>query len=316
MVRNGTFRPKLPCIASHEASGTIVSVGSAAVTNFSPGDRVMCGIPYRPCTSCRECRGSENQTQYCEGIEKHAGVLGDGYYAEYAVADARTSTKLPDKVTFEAAAPLACAGRTIWRGVDQTGLKAGEWIALVGSGGGLGHFGLQFAKAKGLNVVGIDARDGGLEVTREYGADVVLDAREGKEKLVEAVKKVTGGQGVDASVVISDHQDASAISCAITKMHGEVIQIAQPENIIIPFHEFVFRDIRIRGSLLCSRQESVRMLDDVATHNIKTKTHVFHGLDKINELTSLVEGGKLQGKAIIIVDEEQIKKEKELGATV
>lgn len=60
----------------------------------------------------------------------------DGAFAEYMIADARESSKVPDRVSFETAAPLACAGVTVWRGVLQVDLKAGETVALVGAGGG------------------------------------------------------------------------------------------------------------------------------------------------------------------------------------
>lgn len=313
MVQSGVFKTKLPCTGSHEGAGTVVAIGSE-VKGFSVGDRVMCGLPYHPCGTCQDCLGPETQRQYCANVEGHVGVFRDGCFAEYVLVDSRSSTALPDAVTFESAAPLACAGRTIWRGIIQAGLNKGEWIALVGSGGGLGHLGIQFAKALGLKVIGIDAREDGLTLSKDTGADVVLDARKGKEWLVEEVKKVTNGAGADSAVTISDASNAAAIGCAVTKMHGTMIQIAQPDEVVIPFHEFIFRDIRVHGSLICSPEESKRMLDIIAEHGITVKTNPFYGLDKIAELTELVHGGKIQGKAIIVVDEEQIKKEKELGA--
>lgn len=313
MVQSGVFKTALPCTASHEGAGTVVAIGSD-VKDFKIGDRVMCGLPYHPCGTCTDCLGPESQRQYCANVQGHTGVMRDGCFAEYVLVDSRSSTPLPDKVTFESAAPLACAGRTIWKGVILAGLKKGEWIALVGSGGGLGHLGIQFAKALGLNVIGIDAREDGLALTKETGADIVLDARKGKEYLVEEVKKVTNGAGADSAVTISDAGNAAAIACAVTKMHGTMIQIAQPDEVVIPFHEFIFRDIRVHGSLICSAEESKRMLEVIAEHGITVKTNAFHGLDKIKELTDLVHGGKIQGKAIIVVDEEQIKKEREMGA--
>ena len=138
MVQNGVMHTKLPCIASHEGSGTVVALGDRAKERgFEEGQRVMCGIPFHPCGSCHDCLGPETQKQYCMQLEGHKGVHVDGYFAEYAKVDSRTSTPLPDKVTHLSSAPLACAGRTIWRGVLQTELKADEWVALVGSGGGL-----------------------------------------------------------------------------------------------------------------------------------------------------------------------------------
>ncbi len=103
-------------------------------------------------------------------------------------------------MSFETAAPLAYAGVTVWRGVLQVDLKAGETVALVGAGGGLGHLGCQFARALGLQVVGIDARDEGLELAKASGTNVVIDARQGKDKVIEEVQKVTNGMGADATV--------------------------------------------------------------------------------------------------------------------
>jgi len=234
MVRDGVFNTKLPVTGSHEGSGTVVGVGSA-VENFQIGDRVMAGIAYHPCGTCVDCQ-SEKNAQYCEQLGGHLGVTTDGFFAEYARIDATTAAKLPDQVSFKTAAPMACAGSTVWRAVLQTGLKRGEWLALVGSGGGLGHLGIQFAKALGLKVVGIDARDEGLELTKEAGADVVVDVRKGQAQVVEEVQKITDGKGVDATVNLSDAQSAAATACAVTKMHGLVVQVAQVRVPATPYH--------------------------------------------------------------------------------
>ncbi|KAM0721600.1 hypothetical protein Q7P37_002525 [Cladosporium fusiforme] len=313
MVQNGVFGSKLPLTASHEGAGTVVAVGGS-VRNFNKGDRVMCGLPLHPCGSCHDCLGPEKQLQYCTNIEGHVGVTTNGCFAEYVKVDSRSTTTLPKEVSFLSAAPLACAGRTVWRSVLETGLVAGEWICFVGSGGGLGHLGIQFAKALGLKVIGVDARDEGLSLTKEHGAHVIVDARKGKDEAVQAVQKVTGGMGADATVNLSDAPTAAGLACAVTKMHGLVVQIAQPDTVEVPFPEIIFRDIRIRGSLICSPEESRSMLKCIAEHGVTVKTNPFYGLDKIDDLVEMVHGGKIQGKAVIVVDEEQIKKEKELGA--
>ncbi|KAI1372306.1 GroES-like protein [Hypoxylon crocopeplum] len=314
MVAAGVFGTALPVIASHEGSGTVVAVGDQ-VQAFRPGDRVMCGIPIDPCGACPDCAGpDEDRSQYCVHVTGHMGAHLDGCFAEYVRVDERTSTKLPDRVGLLAAAPLACAGRTIWRGVLQTGLKAGEWVAIVGSGGGLGHLGIQFARAMGLRVVGIDARDEGLELSRRYGADVVVDARKSKAVVVGEVQGVTGGGGAHASIVLSDAPGATALSAAVTRMHGTLVQIAQPDNVCVPFQELVMRDIRIKGSLLCSPEESRAMVQFIAEHSdgFRVETVPFEGLEKIEELTGLVHSGKLRGKAAIVVDPTQIEDEKKL----
>lgn len=233
MVTAGTFGTKLPCTASHEGTGTVVAKGSEA-HDFQVGDRVMCGIYRNPCGVCLDCQGPENFRQYCSKMMGAIGIHLDGAFAEYVVADARHACRLPDKITFETAAPLACAGCTIWRGVLQAELKKGEWLCLVGSGGGLGHLGVQFGKALGLNVIGVDAREEGLGLTKQAGADVVVDARKGDDHVVAEIHRVTSGAGADATVNVSDAPTAAATACAATKRHGTMIQIAQVKLLPLP----------------------------------------------------------------------------------
>lgn len=317
MIQQGVFGTALPLVASHEGAGTVVAAGAAAAAegDWPPGARVMAGLPFHPCGRCVDCTGpDESWRQYCVAVEGHCGVHRDGFFSEYAVCDARTSTRLPDEVSLLSAAPLACAGRTVWRGVAQAGLAAGQWLAVVGSGGGLGHLGVQFAKKRGLRVVGIDARDDGLAISRAMGADVVVDARGGHEDVVKRVQEATGGAGADATVTLSDAEGAAALGAAVTRMHGTMVQIAQPKDVVIPFQEFVFRDIRVKGSVVSSPGEGRDMVRFIAEKGIKVATNVFDGLDKIEPLLEMVHSGKIQGKAVIVVDREQIEKEKELGA--
>ncbi|KAF2676683.1 GroES-like protein [Lentithecium fluviatile CBS 122367] len=314
MVMHGIMGTALPCTGSHEGAGTVVATGSSvSLSSFKPGDRVMAGIIYHPCGACADCLGPSDYAQYCAKA-RYCGVQGaDGFFAEYARIDASQAAKLPDRVSFETAAPLACAGCTVYRGVVLAGVKKGEWLGIVGSGGGLGHLGVQFARALGLNVIGIDARDEGLELTKSGGADVLVDARIGHDKVVEEVQKVTNGEGVTVTINVSDAEKAMATACAITKMHGTVIQIAQPDVVVIPFQELIFRDIRVRGSLICSPSEARDMLDVVAEHGVSVNSNAFKGLGKMEELVELAESGKMKGKGIIVMDEEQIRKEKESG---
>lgn len=292
----------------------------------------MSGLPYRRCGNCESCLGPEDYQQYCPNIKGELGVTMDGAFAEYLVCDGRESCKLPDAVSFETAAPLACAGCTVYRGVVQAGLKKGQWLGIVGSGGGLGHLGIQFAKAMGLKVVGVDARDEGLNLSKQSGADIVVDARKEKSEFVQEVQRATGGGGVHATVNVSDAKSAAATACAITKMHGKVVQIAQvsrclltgltedaeprwgqPDEVCVPMREFIFRDIRIEGSLICSKLQGQKMLQMMVDHNINVEKNVFHGLNKIPELVDFAHHGRMQGKGIVIVDEDAIQKEKESG---
>ncbi|MBE7182352.1 MAG: zinc-binding dehydrogenase [Terriglobus roseus] len=224
------------------------------------------------------------------------------------------SAKLPDNVSFETAAPLACAGVTIYKGILQSGCKSGEWLGIVGSGGGLGHLGVQFAKALGIKVAGIDARDSALEMTRSYGADVTVDAREGDDAAAKAVLDATpGGEGCKSTLVVSDAKGAAALACRITRMHGTVVQIAQPDEVVIPFAQLVFRDVRVKGSLVANPEEAARMLEDVAKYGVTVTTHPVKGLDRVPELVELAHSGKLRGKGIVVIDQAQIDEQNKQG---
>ncbi|RDW68519.1 putative alcohol dehydrogenase-3 [Coleophoma crateriformis] len=311
MVTSGVFKSKLPLVGSHEGAGTVVALGSSA-QGFQPGDRILCGVIYHRCGICPDCQGPEQQQHYC-AQESHLGILKDGSFAEYQIVDSREACRLPDNLSFQSAAPLACAGRTIWGGLARADLKAGESVAIVGAGGGLGHLGVQFAKALGLVVIALDARDEALQLAQECGADVLVDARQEKAKVVEEVMKVTGGRGADATLNLADHPSAAATSAAITKMHATVVQIAQPDEVVVPFHEFVFRDIKFHGSLLCSAGEAQKMLELVAKHDVKVKTNPFRGLKELPQAVELAHSGKMQGKPAILIDEEAIAQEKKSG---
>ncbi|TGO62215.1 hypothetical protein BCON_0021g00280 [Botryotinia convoluta] len=326
MVSEGILDTPLPCTASHEGAGTIVAIGSS-VSGFKPGDRILCSLTYHRCGVCTDCAGPEHERQYCAHSGGNLGIVRDGSFAEYEVVDGRECSLLPDNLSFESAAPLACAGITIWSGLVRAGLKAGEWIAIVGAGGGLGHLGVQFAKALGLNVIAVDARDEALQLAKNCGADVLVDARQDKNKVVEDVQKVTGGLGADSTLNVSDHESAAATAAAVTKrlligkvadpksakIDGTMIQIAQPEKISVPFEDVIFRDIRIHGSLVGSRGEAQKMLELVSKHNIKIQTNPFKGLGEIPKAVELAHSGRMKGKPVIIVDDEAIEKEKKSG---
>lgn len=125
------------------------------------------------------------------------GFTVDGYFQEYVVVDWRAAMVLPAGLDPSTAAPLFCAGITAYHGVDDCDLKPGEWMAIIGTGG-LGHLGIQYAKAKGLKVVAIDISDVQLETAKKSGADHVFNSMTDKE-YVKKILEITDG-GVMAAV--------------------------------------------------------------------------------------------------------------------
>ncbi|KAK3676145.1 hypothetical protein LTR78_003895 [Recurvomyces mirabilis] len=304
----GHMPTKLPVTGSHEGTGTVIATGSDMSSHFKPGDRVLAGKTFGRCGECEICQGPENYRHYCRKRDSMMSVERDGAFQQYLVVDGRESTILPEKMSFATAAPLACAGMTSWRAILQCQLKPGAWIGIVGSGGGLGHLAVQMAKkAKGLNVVGIDARDSGLELTRESGADLVLDARKGVPAMVEEVQKATGSTGVHASIVVSDHITAAPAACAITAFHGRVVQVAVQDKVTISgTMDLIFKDLRLSGSFMASQKETEEMLYAVVEQGIKVENNIFTGLDEVPKAVEMLKKGEYRGKACFIVDEDAV----------
>jgi propanol-preferring alcohol dehydrogenase len=178
-------KPQLPLIPGHEAVGYVVALG-AGVKNVAIGDIV--GAPWlaSACGCCEFCiTGWET---LCEE-QKNGGYSVNGGFAEYVVADARYVAQFPKGIDFAEMAPIICAGVTVYKGLKETEVKPGEWVAISGVGG-LGHLAVQYAKAMGMHVAAIDIADDKLELAKELGADIIFNA-----KLADPaeVKTQTGG---------------------------------------------------------------------------------------------------------------------------
>lgn len=125
-----------PVTLGHEAAGVIVAVGSK-----TKGFRIGQEVGFLPATNCcYECEGCQVHQMWCEKGCKMPGHAADGFFQEYIAVDWRNAIVLPKGLTALEAAPLFCAGVTSYHGVDDCGLKPGQWMAIIGVGG-LGHLG-------------------------------------------------------------------------------------------------------------------------------------------------------------------------------
>jgi len=182
-----------PAILGHEMAGDVVEVGGA-VQNFRVGQRVVAANS-APCEECYFCsRGQEN---LCENL-----LFNNGAYAEYIRIPGRivqrNTYEIPDHIGYQDAAliePLAC----VMRGLEETGLRAGDTMAVIG----LGPIGLMFvrlAKTMGVRVIAVGRRKTQLERAVRMGADEVIST-DAVPNPVETVTRLTyRGRGADAAV--------------------------------------------------------------------------------------------------------------------
>jgi propanol-preferring alcohol dehydrogenase len=168
------IQPHLPLIPGHEGVGIVEALGPGAGDEISEGDRVA--IPWLgfACGHCRYC--NSGRETLCEA-QINTGYGMDGGYAEYVAAYARHVVKVPDGVDTLDAAPLSCAGVTVYKAVKSSEVGPSELCAIFGVGG-LGHLAVQYAKIQGATVVAVDLEYDKLEMAKELGADYVINAAE------------------------------------------------------------------------------------------------------------------------------------------
>ncbi|MGV0850672.1 alcohol dehydrogenase catalytic domain-containing protein [Mycolicibacterium phlei] len=161
-----------PLTPGHEIAGTVAELGDG-VEGFAEGDRVAVGWFGGNCNRCVPCR--KGQFMQCERMQVPSWHYPGGY-AESVVAPATALARIPEGLTFAEAAPMGCAGVTTYNGLRHTRAKAGDLVAVLGIGG-LGHLGVQFARAMGFETVAI-ARGADKEAdARELGAHHYIDSR-------------------------------------------------------------------------------------------------------------------------------------------
>src|SRR5215216_49092 len=180
---------KKPLILGHEIVGRIVERGEAAV-NHEIGDRVGVAWTHWTCGQCELClEGHENLCQ----SQMITGATVDGGYAEFIKAKASHSLKVPESLTSEEAAPLFCAGVTVYRAVKNAGIEPGQRVAVFGIGG-LGHIAVQIAKSFGGEVIAVDIHDDKLELATSLGATTTINVS--KEDAAKRIRKMGGAHVV------------------------------------------------------------------------------------------------------------------------
>ena len=280
-VPTGAF----PRTIGHEPAGEIVEVGEG-VTSRKIGDRV--GVPWfqASCGRCEWClRG---KPMFCAQMIG-TGIGIQGSHAEYMVAYADATMLLPDGLTYEQAAPVFCAGYTVWSGLRWANPKPHERIAVVGIGG-LGHLALQYSKAAGFETIAITHSKDKEELARKLGADVVVSDGQG---LREA-------GGTDVILATSNSYKAAADTLRGLRPDGRLMFIGgSDEPFTIPSPgEFLANRHQIIGSSQNGREYLYEALDYVAKGKVKVMVETFP-LDDIADAYEKVANGKVRFRAVI-----------------
>lgn len=194
---------KYPRIPGHEIAGRVDAVG-ANVTLWKVGQRVGVGWHGGHCFVCDACRRGD--FILCRN-EKVTGISHDGGYAEYMVSPAEAVAAMPDELPADEAAPLLCAGITVFNSLRNSGARAGDLVAVQGVGG-LGHLALQYARQMGFVTVALQRGKDKEPLARKLGAHYYIDIAE--MNTAEALQKLGG-----ARVALATAPDAKSISSLV-----------------------------------------------------------------------------------------------------
>ncbi|MGB9402129.1 MAG: zinc-dependent alcohol dehydrogenase [Candidatus Acidiferrales bacterium] len=280
---------KKPLILGHEIAGRVVERG-AEVRNLSIGERV--GVPWihRTCGVCEFCReGNEN---LCIK-QQITGVTVDGGYAEYVTAPATHALPIPDGVSSIEAAPLFCAGVTVYRALNQSGIVSGQRLAVFGIGG-LGHLAVQIGKALGAEIIAIDVAEEKLALAKSLGAAHTMDAAS-----PDTIKRLRALGGVHTAIVTSAAKSAYDMAFYSLRPTGTLLVVGLPaENICFPPILMASGEVRIRASAVGTRQDVREVLSMAAAGKLRCQT-AKRPLHEVNAVFDELRRGKISGRVVL-----------------
>jgi len=284
-------RPALPFIPGHEGVGHVAAIG-AGVSRVREGDRV--GVPWLH-TACGYCPHCRTGWETLCGRQKNTGYSVNGGFAEYVCADPAFVGQLPDALEFGAAAPVLCAGVTVYKGLKETEVKPGEWVAVSGIGG-LGHMAVQYAKAMGMHVAAVDVHPEKLSLATRLGADLVVNAMEVDP--AEAVRARTG-EGVHGVLVTAVSTKAFEQAFGMLRSHGTMSLVGLPPGrMCLPIFETVLKRITVRGSIVGTRQDLEEALAFAGEGKVAPH-YTWATLDDINGIFDALEKGTVDGRVVL-----------------
>ena len=204
LVKEGVW-PGLqyPRVPGHEIAGRIDAVGTD-VTLWKQGQRVGVGWHGGHCFQCDPCRRGD--FVLCQN-EKITAIHFDGGYAEYMVVGAEAVAAMPEDLPADQAAPLLCAGITVFNSLRNSGARGGDTVAVQGIGG-LGHLGIQYARQMGFRTIAVGRGKDKEALARKLGAHEYVDTGAGAP--AEALQKLGG-----AKVILATAPDSKSISALV-----------------------------------------------------------------------------------------------------
>jgi uncharacterized zinc-type alcohol dehydrogenase-like protein len=287
LIDNDWGISRYPFIPGHEIVGTVSAIGTD-VRDRKVGERVGIGWQADSCGICEWCRQGE------EHLCAHAQptcVGRNGGYADAVRVNSRFAIPVPEGLESENVAPLLCAGITVYSPLRNHGVRPSSRVGVVGIGG-LGHLGLQFAKAFGAEVTALSTSKDKEEEALKMGADHFVNTRD-----MEALKKIAGSFDFLLSTVSAD-QDWQAFVNTLRPNGVMCIVGVPPSPMSIQAFPLLNGQRSVSGSNTGSPHDLFEMLDVAARHGVKAITERFP-MAKANEAIAKVKKSKVRYRAVL-----------------
>ncbi|MCF3934884.1 zinc-dependent alcohol dehydrogenase [Acuticoccus sp. M5D2P5] len=279
-------KPAPPFIPGHEGIGRVVGVGRN-VRGVKEGDRV--GVPWlhAACGHCHHCVGGW-ETLCAE--QTNTGYSVNGAFADYVLAANGFAAPIPDGLDPVKAAPLLCAGVTVYKGIKETEARPGQTIVVSGIGG-LGHMAVQYAKAMGLYVIAVDVADDKLDLARRLGADETVNAI-----TTDPIEAVQAGGGAEGVLVTAVSREAFRQGVGMLARHGTMSLVGLPPGTFdLDIFDIVLGRKTIRGSIVGTRLDLDEALD-FAARGIVSANVAPVPLEAVNDVFDKMRAGTIEGR--------------------
>jgi NAD+-dependent secondary alcohol dehydrogenase Adh1 len=283
----------LPYTLGHENAGWVHEVGSA-VENVSVGDTVILH-PLVTCGVCRACRAGDDM--HCS-TSVFPGISADGGFAEYLKTGVRSVVKLDPSLEPKDVAALADAGLTAYHAAKKAAkiLYPGTKAVVIGAGG-LGHIGVQSLKAlTPAEIIVVDRSEAALKLAEQVGADhtVLADGTQ-----VQQVKELTEGNGAEAVIDFVGEKGAVEDGVAMLRRAGSYFVIGYGGAVNVPTIDIISTEINFVGNLVGTYNDLSELMTLAAQGKVVLHTQTYP-LDAVNDAMDDLDGGRLQGRGILI----------------
>jgi len=272
---------QLPRVPGHEVAGVVDALGAGA-ERFRIGDRVGLGWHGGHDGTCDVCL--TGRFIHCRN-SRITGISFDGGYQDYLVAPEVAVARMPDGLDFAEAAPLLCAGVTTFNALRHSGARPGDLVAVHGLGG-LGHLGLQYARAMGFEVVAISRGTDKEAFARKLGAHHYVDST--RPDFAATMTKLGG-----ARVILATAPHAASISALVPGLGIEgclLIVAAAFEPIQVGAIDLLSRSARIQGWASGTASDSTDAMEFAVQHGVRPMIEKFPLQDASRALDAMLKG--------------------------